>query len=163
MSQTANADTSNRTSVMERIFSAPRELVFETFTNAEHLKNWYGPKDWTLPVSKLDLREGGSWNYCMQGPTGREMWGRADYHKIIPPEMLSYTESIVDKGGNVMQGMPQMHVTLSFEDLGDKTTKITNSIVFDTVQEFEMSTKGGMSKGFEQAYDSLDDLLKTLV
>ncbi len=148
-----------RSLTIERTFNAPRELVFEMFTNAEHLAKWYGPKDWTIPTSTLELKEGGSWHYCMQSPTGKEICGRADFHTINPPETLSYTESMLDAKGEIMQGMPQMHITLSFEDLGDKT-KLTNHISFATQEEFKMSVKGGMTKGFEQAYDSLNELLE---
>ncbi len=160
MNQTANPETKNRTFVMERYFNAPRDLVFEMFSKAEHLEKWYGPKDWTLPVSKLDFREGGSWFYCMRSPKGNEKWIRADYHEIIPSEKIVYTDAMVDSKGNVPENGFQMLITLTFEDLGDKT-KVTNQAVFATAQEYEMSVKGGMGQGYDQAYDRLELLLET--
>lgn len=161
MSQTANADIADRTFVMERYFNAPRELVFEMFSKAEHLEKWYGPADWTLPVSKLDFREGGSWLYCMRSPKGNEKWIRADYHEIIPPEKIVHTDNMVDSEGNAPENGFKMTITLTFEDLGDKT-KVTNQAVFATVQEYKMSTKMGMGQGYEQTYNRLAALLETL-
>ena len=153
----------DRTFTIERTFDAPKNLVFDMFTKAEHLKNWYGPGNWTILVSNLDLREGGSWHYCMENPKGdRQMWGKFEFHEINPTDKLVYTECMSDPEGNVMEQMPKMHTTLSFEAIGDKT-KLINTIEFASIQEFEMSAKGGMGKGFEQAYDKLNELLKALI
>lgn len=46
----------DNTLVLERVFQAPRELVFKAFSEAEHLKHWWGPKGWTLPVCNVDFR-----------------------------------------------------------------------------------------------------------
>jgi len=155
-------DAKDRTFVIERNFNAPKELVFEMFTKEEHLQNWYGPKNWTIPVSKLDLREGGSWLYCMEAPQGdKQQWGKFEFQEITPSDKLVYTECMTDPEGNPIAQMPKMLLTLSFESLGD-TTKLTNSIEFESVQVYEMSLKGGMNKGFEQAYDKIVELLKTL-
>lgn len=47
--------------VLERVFNAPRELVFQMFKDPEHLKNWWGPRGWEVPVCKMDFRPGGIW------------------------------------------------------------------------------------------------------
>ncbi|GAA3332740.1 hypothetical protein GCM10020331_094020 [Ectobacillus funiculus] len=53
--------------ILERVFfDAPRELVFKAFSEAEHLKHWWGPRGWTLTVCNIDFRPGGTWHYCMK-------------------------------------------------------------------------------------------------
>ena len=61
---------SDREIVVSRTFDAPRRLVWQAWTKAEHLTQWWGPKGWTLPVCEVDFRPGGTWFYCMQGPDG---------------------------------------------------------------------------------------------
>ena len=55
-----------RVLVLERIFDAPRDLVFKMFKEAEHLKRWWGPRGWEIPVCTVDFRPGGVWHYCMK-------------------------------------------------------------------------------------------------
>lgn len=47
---------------LERVFNAPRELVFQAFSEAEHLKQWWGPNGWSIPVCNVDFRPGGIWH-----------------------------------------------------------------------------------------------------
>src|SRR5918994_4170447 len=63
--------------VVERVFDAPRGLVFEAWTEPERLKRWWGPRGYTVPHCEIDLREGGVFHFCMRSPEGRDSWGRA--------------------------------------------------------------------------------------
>jgi uncharacterized protein YndB with AHSA1/START domain len=67
---------SDREIVVSRTFNAPRELVWQMWTMSEHLVHWWGPTNWTLPVSEMDFRVGGTWFYCMQGPDGMKSCGK---------------------------------------------------------------------------------------
>src|SRR5262249_2020676 len=82
--------------LFERTFGAPGELVFQAWSDRKHLRHWGGPKDWTLPVSEMDFRVGGSWRYCMKGPDGMEAWGHGYYQEIVPPERIVYIDTFVD-------------------------------------------------------------------
>ena len=153
---TAPAD---RTFVMERIFGASRELVFEAFSKPEHLKHWWGPKGWTLPVCELDFRPGGTWLYCMRGPGGEESWGKATYQDIVPPEKISYLDSFVDSDGNVLESTPQMQITITFEALGHRT-KVTNRAVFGSADELKSVLDMGMAEGANETWDRLEVFLE---
>src|SRR5690554_1859159 len=81
--------------VLERIFDAPRELVFEMFAEAEHLKQWWGPRGWDLPYCDIDFRPGGVWHYCMKCIDtsfgefyGVESWGKVIYKEIAHPDRI---------------------------------------------------------------------------
>lgn len=158
MTQDSSAIPADREFVIERMFSAPRERVFEAFSKPEHLKQWWGPKGWTLPVCELDFRPGGVWLYCMRGPSGEESWGRATYQDIVPPEKITYADSFVDSDGNALKGTPQIQMTLTFEDLGAET-KVTNHAVFGSAEELKTVLDMGMSKGLNQTWDRLEAFL----
>ena len=83
--------------VLERTFDAPRDLVFAMFKEPEHLKHWWGPNGWDLPVCQMDFRPGGIWHYCMKCMDqnqsefyGMESWGKAVYKDIDEPEKIIY-------------------------------------------------------------------------
>lgn len=158
MNQADVATPADRTFVMERVFSASRELVFEAFSKPEHLKHWWGPKGWTLPFCELDFRPGGVWLYCMRSPGGEESWGKATYQDIVPPEKITYTDSFVDSDGNVLGEMPQMRITVTFEDLGNKT-KVINHVVFESAEDLKTVLDTGMELGLNETWDRLEAFL----
>ncbi|MDB5055026.1 MAG: activator of Hsp90 ATPase 1 family protein [Bacilli bacterium] len=98
---------------LERLFDAPRELVFKVFSEAEHLKHWWGPRGWTLTVCNVDFRPGGVWHYCMKCIDekqvdffGFESWGKAVYEEIVEPEKVILVDYFSDADGNEAEGMP---------------------------------------------------------
>lgn len=158
----------DRILVLERVFDAPRELVFRTFTEAEHLKHWWGPKGWTLPVCKLDFRPGGVWHYCMrcedknQGDFyGMESWGKAVFREIEAPERIVYVDYFSDAEGNEAEGMPETLVTLTFEEFEGKT-KLINRAQYATAEGLKTVIDMGMLQGVAETWDRLDELLAKL-
>jgi hypothetical protein len=69
--------------VATRTFDAPREAVFNAWSECEALGRWWGPTGWTLPVCEIDFREGGTWFYCMRSPEGEDSCGKSTYHEIV--------------------------------------------------------------------------------
>src|SRR5207302_7347850 len=65
---------------------------FQVFTRAEHLKRWWAPQPYTVPVCTIDLRPGGIWHYCLRSPEGEVHWARSVYREIVPPEKLVRSE-----------------------------------------------------------------------
>ena len=100
--------TDNRDShdavVIERSFDAPVDLVWQMWTDPEHLAAWYGPAGATIPVARMDVRVGGTRLVCMemQTPDGpMRMWFTGEYLEVVENERLVYTESMSDEHGNV--------------------------------------------------------------
>lgn len=149
---------SEREFVMERLFDAPRELVWQAWTKPEHLVHWWGPKGWTLPVCKIDFRPGGIWHYCMRGPKGEESWGKAVYREIDEPERIVYLDTFADEEGNPVEGMPEMVITVIFEALEGKT-KVTAHAQFASVADLESVLAMGMVEGLTQTWDRLEAYL----
>jgi uncharacterized protein YndB with AHSA1/START domain len=85
--------------VISRVFDAPRELVWKCFTEPERMKEWWGPKGFKSVASKMDLRPGGRYHYCLQSPSGAAMWGKLAFREIVPPERMVLITSFSDEAG----------------------------------------------------------------
>jgi uncharacterized protein YndB with AHSA1/START domain len=142
----------------ERVFNAPRELVFQVFSDCKHLTHWWGPKDWALPVCEMDFRPGGVWLYCMRGPDGMESWGKATYQEIIEPERIVYSDAFVDGTGTPIEGTPEMLITVTFEVMGGKT-KLVSQTQFGSAEELNAVLEMGMVEGLSQTWDRLEEYL----
>lgn len=77
--------------VLTRLLAAPRELVFQVWTQPEHLARWWGPKHFHLPFCQVDFREGGVYKFCMRAPDGSNHWVWGAYREILAPERLVFT------------------------------------------------------------------------
>jgi uncharacterized protein YndB with AHSA1/START domain len=152
---------SEREFAAERVFNAPRELVWQVWTSPEHLTQWWGPKDWTLPVCEVDFRPGGVWFYCMRSPDGQESWGKATYREIVEPERIVYSDAFVDETGTPIEGTPEMLITVSFEDLGGKTKLVTH-IQFPSAEELKAVLGMGMVEGLTETWDRLEAYLASI-
>lgn len=82
------------------VFDAPRELVYQAWTEPERLEQWWGPVGFKLSVLTLDVRPGGTFHYGMRLPDGHEMWGKFTYRAIVPPERIDSILSFADQDGN---------------------------------------------------------------
>ena len=144
--------------VIERLFDAPRELVFKAYTEPERLARWWGPADWTLPVCTIDLRPGGRWHYGMRGPHGEESWGLGLYHEVSPPSRLVYTDAFSDAQGNVNERMPKTRITVDFVDEGARTRIVSRS-EYSSAADLETVLAMGVEQGVRETYERLDALL----
>jgi uncharacterized protein YndB with AHSA1/START domain len=146
--------------LIERVYNAPRELVFKAWSEPERLAQWWGPKGWTLPVCNVDFRLGGVWHYCMQGPDGEQSWGKAVYSEIVPPERIAYTDGFSDEAGNLNPDMPAMVISIDFVAEGDKTRMVSRA-QFASKEDMESLLQMGMIEGLTQTLDRLDEYLAT--
>ncbi len=147
--------------VIERIFDAPRELVWRAWTEPEHFMRWYGPEGFTVPTCEIDLRVGGRRLIGMRSPDGQEYWTTGVYLEIVPLERFVATESMADEHGNVV-GMGgdaplETTVTVTLEDLGGGKTKLT----LRQAGWPDDSMAAGASVGWNQAFDKLAEVFAT--
>lgn len=154
-----------RVLVLEREFNAPRDLVFNMFKEPEHLKHWWGPMGWKLPVCNIDFKPGGVWHYCMkcvdpnQGQFyGMESWGKGTYKAIIEPETIIYTDYFSDAEGNINDKMPATEVTLEFVELDGKTSLI-NRGEYVSAEALKAVMDMGMLQGITETWNRLEKYL----
>ncbi len=158
----SNARTSAATNPLEReltltrVFDAPRGVVFEAWTEPEHLKRWWGPRGFTTPACDVDLRIGGTWRIVMRFPDGvNEHTMQAVYREIVPPERLSFTNVALDKDGTrLLEGV----TSITFEDLGGKT-KLTMYTRMTGLVSYADRMLDGMEPGWSQTLERLGEAL----
>ncbi|KOP78708.1 ATPase [Lysinibacillus sp. FJAT-14745] len=158
----------DRVLILERVFDAPRDLLFEMFKEPEHLKRWWGPRGWEIPVCTVDFRPGGVWHYCMkcvdenQGDFfGMESWGKGVYKEIIEPEKISYTDYFSDAEGISNDAMPSTEITLEFIDMGGKT-KLINRAEYVSAEALKTVMDMGMEQGITETWDRLNEQVQSL-
>jgi uncharacterized protein YndB with AHSA1/START domain len=137
--------TDNRELVITRVFDAPRELVFEAWSDPEHLKHWWGPHGFSLPFLEMDQRVGGKWRACMRGPDGTNHWQHGETKEMVFPERLVFT--------TVWESDPSGHemvVSLDFVAKGNKTEMTLRQRIFRAVEE-----RDGHRDGWSQSLDRL--------
>jgi uncharacterized protein YndB with AHSA1/START domain len=142
----------DREIVTERVFNAARERVFQAYTDPELIPQWWGRRQDTTTVDKMDFRVGGDWRFVTDAPDGSNAF-RGTYRVIEPPEKIEQTFE--------WEGMPG-HVlveTATFEDLGDGQTKVSTRSLFHTTEERDGMLQSGMEVGMNETYERLDELL----
>ena len=85
----AEPATADREIVISRVIDAPRELVFEAFTQVRHLSRWWGPDGFTTTTRAFEFREGGAWDFVMHAPDGTDYSEWITWTEIVPPERIA--------------------------------------------------------------------------
>lgn len=158
------AGTGKPTIIVTRVFNAPRVLVFKAWTDPAHLARWWGPKGFTTPFCRVDLRPGGLFHYCMRSPEGRDIWGIGVYREIVAPERIVYTDAFADAEGNPVPptyyGMsaghpPETLVTVTFTEHEGRTRLTLEHSIPESVEE-----RKGTEQGWNEMLDRLAEALK---
>jgi uncharacterized protein YndB with AHSA1/START domain len=150
MDQANRSDTSDREIVTSRLLDAPRELVFEAWTDPKQVVQWWGPHGFTTTTDEMSVTPGGVWRFVMHGPDGRDYKNKIIYTEVVRPERLVYRHAGEDEHEDV-----RFHVTVTFEAQGRKTL-LTMRSVFATAQERDdVVEKYGALEGARQTLERL--------
>jgi uncharacterized protein YndB with AHSA1/START domain len=147
------ADAAGRI-VQTRILDAPRERVFKAMTDPKRIPHWWGPRGYTTIVDRMDVRPGGSWRFVQHDAEGKEYAFHGVYHTVQSPKQLVYTFE--------WEGMPG-HVlleTVIFEDLPGGSTKIIDTLVFQSVEDRDGMLQMGMERGASESTERLAEILR---
>lgn len=132
---------------LTRLFSAPRELVFQAWTEPARLAAWFGPRGLSTPVERIevDMRPGGRWQVWMvRGDTGAEIHVGGVYREIVVPERLVFTCA--------MNFGDESLVTIGLADRGGKTEMTFHQAGLATAEE-----RAGVHEGWASAFERLSD------
>ena len=147
----AATEAEERVLVIERVFDAPRSLVFKAWTDPQHLVHWYGPRGFSLPSCEVDLRPGGAWRSCMLSPEGREYWVRGIFREVVEPERLVFSYAHENESGAPGH---ETIVTVTFEDRAGKTGLTLRQAAFESVKE-RNAHRGGWSSSLDRLVEHL--------
>lgn len=157
------ATTAEPELVITRIFDAPRESVWQAWTEPGRLMRWWGPKNFTAPFCRIDLRVGGAYLSCMRSPEGKDYWSTGVYREIVEPLLLVCTDSFADENGKVVQASHyemggdwplELLVTVTFEEQEGRT-KLTLRHVGIPAGEMREQCEAGWNESFDKLAESL--------
>ena len=135
--------------VITRVFDAPRELVFQAWTECEHLQRWFGPKGFAMFSCENDLRPGGAFHYGLRAPRGEDMWGKWVYREIVPPERLVFIGSFSDPEGRLTRHSMAPNwpletlTTLTFAEHEGRTTLTLRAVPHGATESEGKTFKAG--------------------
>ncbi len=136
-----------------RLIDAPRERVFDAWTNPDALNQWWGPQGFTTTTERIDVRPGGVWQFIMHSPDGTDSPNRITFEEIVRPERITYFHG-------EDEGKPRdFHTTVSFEDLG-RQTRLTLTSVFATAELRRQALEEyGALEGGHSTIDNLSEFV----
>jgi len=141
-------NTKDRELVITRTLNAPAELVWEVFTKAEHIANWWGPNGFTNTINIMDVKPGGLWDFVMHGPDGTNYKNKSIFKEIVPLKRIVFDHF-----------NPDFTTTIQFEDLGEQT-HIHWHMLFNSAEEFIQVVKTFKAdEGLKQNIEKLNAYL----
>ena len=140
--------------VFERTFDAPRERVWQAFTDPEIVPRWWGPHGTTTTVVEMDVRPGGKWRYIGSAADRDDVTFYGEYLDVQPPERFEWTFMFDVEGVGPMGG-PETH---TLEEVDGKT-KITSIGHMGSVEVLEGALATGMVPGALETWDRLEAVL----
>jgi uncharacterized protein YndB with AHSA1/START domain len=135
--------------VITRVIAAPRALVFDAFTDAAHISNWWGPHGFTTTTSEMDVRPGGTWRFVMHGPDGTDHPNRVVYDEVVRPERLAYAH---DNGED--DDPRRFRASATVQDEGGRT-RVTLRMEWASPAVRESMRQFGVVEGGEQTLERL--------
>jgi uncharacterized protein YndB with AHSA1/START domain len=156
---------------ISRVFNAPRELVFQAFTQAEHLKHWWGPKGVVIKVYKLEVKPRGIFHYSMTNPDGSLLWGKFTFREIVVPERIVFLNAFSDENANTIPApfdptFPEEVLNeWIFSEQNGKTTITLKATAFNATPESQKAFENlfvSMVGGYGGMFDVFDDYLKSI-
>ncbi len=134
---------------MARLFDAPRERVFESYTRPDLLKRWLGPEGFEFAICDNDVTAGGRYRWLWRNARGDELGMRGEYLKIARPEEIVRTE-IFDQSANMIETIGRLRLT---EQSG--WTLVSADVLFPTRETRDAALAAGMGKGVAASFDKL--------
>jgi len=138
--------------VIKRIFDAPRDKVFKMVGNPKLIPHWWGPREMTTKVDRMDFRRGGSWRFTQRDPQGKEHAFHGVYHDVVTPER--YIDTFEYEG---MPGHVNLETT-TFKEIDGKT-EMTTVVVFQSIEDRDAMVATGMERGISDSTERFSELL----
>jgi len=140
--------------VIERLINAPRTLVFDAWTDPEHIGMWWGPNGFRTTTRSMDMKVGGRWRYTMHGPDGTDYENVITYTEIVRPERIAYDHGD-DKDPDMFKAV------ITFGDADGKTA-MTLRMICKTMLQLEGMKKFGAVEGGQQTLERLERYLTSM-
>jgi uncharacterized glyoxalase superfamily protein PhnB/uncharacterized protein YndB with AHSA1/START domain len=147
------SNTADREIRVSRLLDAPVELVWEVWTDPDHIKEWWGPDGFTNTITEMNMQQGGEWHLIMHGPDGTDYKNKSVFKEIVKYKKLVYEH----------QSSPKFIATIELEEQGEKT-HLSWHMLFETKEQFIQVVKTFKAdEGLKQNIEKLDHYLQTRI
>ena len=151
--------TAGREIVITRVLHAPRELVWQAWTEPAHVAHWWGPRGFTTTIKRMDFRVGGQWEHTMHGPDGTNYPNKSTFKEIVPHERITYAHG----GGRETGPGATFTATWTFETVEGNKTRLTGRMVFPSAEARDFVVKEfGAIEGGKQTLERASEYLAGL-
>ncbi len=147
--------TEGRELVTTRLVNAPRELVWEVWTNPEHVVHWWGPDGFTNTIHEMEVKPGGVWRFMMHGPDGTDYPNKIVFTEVVKPERLVYAHSSDDETPAI-----HFHNTIIFEKQGNKTNIIMTAVFASAEVRDKVVKAANALEGGKQTLRKLEEYIQ---
>ena len=140
--------------ILERVYDAPRELIWKIISDPQMIPKWWGPAQFETTVDKMDFRVGGQWRFIHKGG-GQEHPFHGVYQEII------HNEKVVDTFNYEPIGPGhEMVETMVLEDIGNHQTRMTTTSLYQNIQDLEGMVNSGMESGATETWERLATIVE---
>ena len=141
-------NTKDRELLLTRTLNAPIDLVWEAWTDPQHIAKWWGPNGFTNTITTMDMKPGGEWILTMHGPDGTDYKNKSIFKEVIPQKKIVFDHIA-----------PNFTATIEFEARGEQT-HLTWHMLFETTEQFIQVVKTfKAADGLKQNVDKLNAYL----
>lgn len=152
-------DIPNKSIAIDTVYDAPRQAVWDAWTQGDKLEQWWGPEGWPATSVEMDFREGGHWHYKMTSDAdGTEAHGWTDYTEIVPIDHFTGLDYFCSPDGQKDTSLPASTWNVTFEDQDGKT-HLTAKLTLGTEAELNKLIEMGFEEGFKMGLQNLERLL----
>ena len=124
-----------------RLINAPRERVFDAWTDPVHVGHWWGPNGFSTTTHEMRVEVGGGWRFVMHGPDGTDYPNRIVYTEVVRPERLAYGHGDFER--------EHFKAVVSFMDVAGKT-QLTLRLTFPSAEACAAVKARGAVEGGQQ-------------
>ncbi|GAA5163176.1 SRPBCC family protein [Viridibacterium curvum] len=128
--------------IITRLVNAPRERVFDVWTDARHVSLWWGPNGFTTTTYEMQVAVGGVWRFTMHGPDGRDWPNRIVYSEVVRPERLAYSHGDFER--------EHFKAVVSFAEAADGKTLVMLRTLFPSAEACAAVKAHGAVEGGQQ-------------
>jgi uncharacterized protein YndB with AHSA1/START domain len=151
----------DKTLTVRREFRAGRQTVWDCYTKAELLDQWFAPKPFTTKTKSMDFRNGGYWHYAMIDQDGNHYWGLTKYKNINPIDFYETTDAFSNEAGEINETLPSAEWRVNFTDSGENTV-VETIVQYVSLSDLETVINMGMEDGMISTLEKLDELFEKL-
>lgn len=138
-----------------RLINAPRDLVWEVWTEPEHVQHWWGPDDFNVTNKSMEVKPGGEWLFILHG-YGMHFDSKIKYLEVEKPTLLVYRHSDAEE-------TMSFTVFVTFEEAGNQTLLTVRSVFASAAVIAELNRTVQAAERGKQTFNKMEAYIDQLL